>query len=257
MRATHHWTEYAIEAAGLGLFIVSALVFTALIEHPGSPVRQLVSDAGFRRALTGIAMGLTAATIIYSRWGQRSGAHLNPSVTISFLRLGRICPRDAAFYVLAQFAGAAMGLLAGIALLRAIVSHPAVNYVATLPGAAGVPLALLGELVISFVMMAIVLVASNTPRLARYTGAMAACLIALYITFEAPLSGTSMNPARSFAPALAAGAIDSLWIYFVAPPAGMLLAAELYVHFFGVRAVRCAKLHHPSSGVCHFGCASA
>jgi aquaporin Z len=256
MRARLHWIEYGIEAAGLGLFIISALFFTALIEHPASPVRELISDAVLRRALTGIAMGLTAATIIYSRWGQRSGAHLNPSVTLGFLRLGRISPRDAVFYVVAQFAGAAAGLIAVSAFLRSAVSNPAVNYVATLPGPAGVPLAFAGELVISFGMMAIILVVSNTPRLARYTGAVAACLIALYITFEAPLSGMSMNPARSFAPGVAAGAIDSLWIYFVAPPAGMLLAAEIYVHLYGVCAVRCAKLHHPSTGRCHFGCAS-
>ena len=255
MRATLHWTEYGIEAAGLAVFLVSALLFTALIEHPGSPVRQFVSDAAMRRALTGSAMGLTAATIIYSRWGQRSGAHLNPAVTLSFLRLGRISRRDAACYVLAQFAGGAVGILVGASVLRAIASHPTVNYVATLPGAAGVSLALVGELVISFGMMAMVLLVSNTPRLAHYTGTLAACLIALYITFEAPLSGMSMNPARSFAPAVAAGATDSLWIYFVAPVAGMLLAAELYVRFFGMRAVRCAKLHHPTGGVCHFGCA--
>ena len=257
MATRHHWIEYGIESAGLGLFIVSALFFTALIEHPASPVRALVLDAALRRMLTGVAMGLTAAAITYSRWGQRSGAHLNPSVTICFLRLGRISPRDAAFYVLAQFAGAAVGLAIVSAFLRSTVSNPAVNYAATLPGPAGVWLAFGGEMAISFVMMGMILVVSNTQRLARYTGAIAACLIALYITVEAPLSGMSMNPARSFAPAVAAGATGSLWIYFVAPPAGMLVAAELYVRVCGARAVRCAKLHHPSSGVCHFGCASA
>jgi aquaporin Z len=64
----------------------------------------------------------------------------------------------------------------------------------------------------------------------------------------------SMNPARSFGPALAAGALGPLWIYFIAPPLGMLLAAETYVRVRGRHAVRCAKLHHPATGPCHFGC---
>src|SRR5205085_3815119 len=104
-------------------------------------------------------------------------------------------------------------------------------------------------------MMTVILIASNTPRLARFTGVQAACAVAVYITIEAPLSGMSMNPARSLAPAFAAGALAPLWIYFTAPPIGMLLAAELYMRRYGRAAVRCAKLSHPSSGPCHFRCA--
>ena len=86
--------------------MVSALVVTTLVEHPASPIRQMLPDPLRRRALIGVAMGLTAASIIYSPWGRQSGAHFNPSVTLTFLRLGKITPRDALFYVMAQFAGA-------------------------------------------------------------------------------------------------------------------------------------------------------
>jgi aquaporin Z len=96
-----HWREYAIEAGALAMFMISAVAFTAVLEHPASPIRESVPSALVRRAITGIGMGLTAASIIYSPWGRRSGAHLNPSVTLTFLRLGRIAPRDAAFYVVA------------------------------------------------------------------------------------------------------------------------------------------------------------
>ena len=248
------WREYLMEAAGLGLFMVSAVMVTVLLEHPASPVRHGVANAVARRALTGVAMGLTAAAIIYSPWGRRSGAHLNPSVTLTFLRLGKIAPRDAGFYVLAQFAGGLAGLVLVTELLGRAAGNPAVNYVATVPGMAGVTGAFAGELAISFGMMSLILAATNTPRIARFTGALAGCTIAVYITLEAPLSGMSMNPARSLAPAIAAGAVAPLWIYFTAPPLGMLLAAEVYIRRHGVHAVRCAKLHHPSSAPCHFGC---
>jgi aquaporin Z len=252
--ARSHWPEYAIETAALAIFMVAAVFFTALVEHPDSPVRTAIDSGLWRRMLIGLAMGLTAATIIYSPWGQRSGAHLNPSVTLTFLRLGKVAARDAGFYVLAQFAGGAAGILIAAALVRGVVADPSVNYVATIPGSFGTAAAFAGELAISFVMMSTILVVSNTRRLARFTGVVAACLIALYITVEAPLSGMSMNPARSFAPALEAGSASSLWIYFLAPPLGMLFAAELYVRRAGRISVRCAKLHHPAGGACHFNC---
>jgi aquaporin Z len=108
--------------------------------------------------------------------------------------------------------------------------------------------------VISFGMMLMVLGVSNTPRVARFTGLAAGLLVACYIALEAPLSGMSMNPARSFGPALLAGTASSLWIYFTAPLTGMLAAAELFVRVHGRRRVRCAKLHHPLDVRCIFNC---
>ncbi len=249
-----NWREYALEALELACFMVSALTITALVEHPASPVRHVLANAIERRGLIGVAMGLTAAAIIYSPWGRRSGAHFNPSVTLAFLRLGKIARRDALFYVLAQFAGGVLGVLIVTAVLRSVISNPAVNYVATVPGAAGSAIAFLAELSISFGMMTTILLVSNSARYSRLTGVVGACLVAIYITVEAPLSGMSMNPARSLGPALAAGATEPLWIYFAAPPIGMLLAAELYVRLFGHAQVGCAKLHHPTTGRCHFHC---
>ncbi|NJO84009.1 MAG: hypothetical protein HC828_15300, partial [Blastochloris sp.] len=75
---------------GLGTFMVSAGVFTTLLEYPGSPVHRAIADADLRRALIGLAMGLTAIAIIYSPFGQRSGAHLNPAVTLTFWWLGKV-----------------------------------------------------------------------------------------------------------------------------------------------------------------------
>ena len=250
-----HWPEYLIEAAGLGLFMVSACLFVTLIEHPASPLPQAIGDPALRRVLIGLAMGLTAITLIYSPWGKRSGAHLNPAVTLTFFRLGKIEPWDALFYILFQFAGGATGMAVATLLLRSsILSHPAVNFVATLPGEQGAAVAFLAEAAISFGLMLTVLFVSNSPRANRYTGLVAGALVAVYITLEAPLSGMSMNPARSFASALSAQQWTAIWIYFTAPPLGMLGAAAAYVGFRGTAAVLCCKLHHENGQRCIFRC---
>ena len=250
-----HWPEYLMEAVGLGLFMISACVFTVLLWHPGSPALAALPDAMVRRALTGIAMGLTAIGIIYSPWGKRSGAHLNPSVTLTFLRLGKLRPWDAVFYMAAQFAGGLAGVLLAAVALGDALAAPAVNFAATTPGPRGVGAAFLAEFGISFGLMGTVLLVSNAPRVARYTGVCAGVLVAIYITFEAPLSGMSMNPARTFGSALPAATWMAIWIYFAAPPLGMLAAAQCYVKVKGAHAVLCAKLHHDNPHRCIFHCA--
>jgi len=247
-----HWPEYLMEAAELGLFMISASVFTALIEHPASPLRQMISDPFLRRVLIGVAMGLTAISLVYSPWGKQSGAHLNPAVTLTFFRLGKIAAPDTLFYVLAQFVGGAAGILIAAVALRSFIADPSVNYVVTLPGPLGPGVAFLGEFVIAFILMTVVLTVSNTDRLAHFTGLFAGALVATYISLEAPLSGMSMNPARTFGSALGAQLWTSLWIYFTAPPLAMLLAAQVYLAVRGPRRVRCAKLHHQNDKRCIF-----
>ena len=251
----NHWPEYLMEAAGLGLFMVSACLFSALLFYPDSPAVGAIPDAFVRGALIGIAMGLTAIAIIYSPWGKRSGAHLNPSVTLTFLRLGKVRPWDALFYIAAQFTGGLAGVLLAAALIGPPLAAPAVNYAATIPGSWGIGGAFLAEALIAFGLMATVLSVSNRrPGVARYTGLIAGCLVALYITFEAPLSGMSMNPARTTASAIPAGVWTAFWLYFTAPPLGMLAAAECYLRLKGAAAVRCAKLHHQNAYRCIFRC---
>lgn len=246
-----HWPEYLMEALGLGLFMISAGLFGLLLEHPSSPARGAIGDPFVRRLLMGLAMGTTAVLIITSPFGQRSGAHINPAVTLAFRRLGKIAPADTLFYILFQCLGGA----AGISLVRALGAPlHAVNYVATQPGMAGVLAALGAEVAISCVLMLTVLVTSNHPRLSRRTPWFVASLVTLYIAFEAPVSGMSMNPARSLASAIAGGGWTGFWIYVVAPPLGMLLATELYVRRLGLGHVFCAKLHHHNGRRCIFAC---
>ena len=245
-----HWPEYLIEAAGLGAFMVSAGLCVVLAAAPG--VLHAVPSPDARRALIGVAMGLTAITIIYSPWGMRSGAHLNPAVTLAFWRLGKVAPADAAFYVVAQIAGGAAGTLLLAAALGERFTLPPVSAVVTVPGSLGEGAAFAAEVAIAFGLMTTVLRSNASARLMRWTGVFAGLLVALYIAVEAPVSGMSLNPARSIASALPSGIWDGIWIYLTAPALGMLLAAELHARR-GCRTP-CAKLHHDTGGRCIFRC---
>ena len=253
-RLRRHWPEYVMEAAGLGLFLLIAAVCASALEHPDSPLRQRLPDPLVRRAIMGLAMGATSIALVYSPMGARSGAHLNPATTLTFYRLGRVHGADAAGYIVAQFIGGVTGILVASRLLSPWIAAPSVRYIATVPGPWGHATALAAETTITFVLMTAVLHVSNHARWSRYTGLCAGALVALYITFEAPVSGMSLNPARSFGPALLAGELDSLWIYAIGPVTGMLLAAEAFVRGRGLHAVRCAKLHHHTTARCIFHC---
>jgi aquaporin Z len=239
-----HLPEYAIEGGALGCFMISACLFGTLLGHPSSPVVRTVESPFALRAMMGVAMGLTLIAINHSPWGRRSGAQMNPAFTLTFYRLGRSAPRDAAGYVVAQFVGGAIGVMVAAALLGDALGAPGVQYVVTAPGMSGIAIAFGAELLISAALMTMVLHVSSSDRWKRYTGLFAGVLVALYITVEAPLSGMSMNPARTVASAFAAGRWMSVWVYFVAPLAGMLLAAEVFVRTRGRASVPCGKIIH-------------
>ena len=92
-----HWPEYVMEALELGIFMISACAFSVLLFHPASPISHRINNDLLTRALMGVAMGATAIAIIFSPLGKRSGAHFNPAVTLTYLRLGKVAPWDAAF----------------------------------------------------------------------------------------------------------------------------------------------------------------
>ncbi len=245
-----HWPEYLMEAWGLGMFMVSAGIVVVLLEASDSPIPELIPDANLRRAIVGMAMGLTAIGIIYSPWGKQSGAHINPAVTLTFLRLGKTAAWDAWFYIVFQFIGGTLGVLLVWAGFGDSFAHPPVAYVVTVPGPEGAWLAFAAETLISMVLMLTILAFTNTKRLAHYTGLAAGVLVAVFITLEAPFSGMSMNPARTFASAAPAGIWTSGWIYFIAPVLGMLSAVELYRLSRFTTLRMCAKLDHPIDRRC-------
>lgn len=245
-----HWPEYLIEAWGLGTFMVSAGLFATLLEYPGSPVRAAIESAELRLALMGLAMGATAVGIIYSPWGKRSGAHINPAVTLTFLRLGKIKAVDAAFYVLAQFGGGTIGVLIVWTVLGAAFSEPPVYFVNTVPGRGGAAAAFAVEVAMACGLMLMIVVSLASSRLMPFIGLFAGIMITAYIAVFAPVSGMSINPARTLASAAPGGVWEFLWIYFTAPVIGMLAAVEIY-RFARLGHERfCAKLNHDPAYRC-------
>lgn len=198
----------------------------------------------------GFAMGATAAILIYSPLGKRSGAHFNPATTLTFFRLGKISGWDALFYMSAQFVGGILGVAIAVLLAGDALATPSVNFVATIPGDTGVFAAFCCEFAIAFVLITAVLYLSQSGY-SQYTGLAAACLVMLYISFESPISGMSMNPARSLGSAFFANNYSSLWIYFLAPTLGMLMAAECHL-LVKSDYKACAKLHHDHTQHCIF-----
>jgi aquaporin Z len=247
-----HWPEYLMEAGESGFYLFCACAVTTLLWHPASPVQPHLPSDAVRRILMGLAMGATIIAIILSPWGKQSGAHFNPAVTLTFYRLRKVALWDAVFYCAAQLLGAVAGIGLASLVLQGAPAQKAVHYAATMPGIYGETIAFLAELAISFILMSAILFASNHELLAPYTHYFAAILVAAYIAFESPLSGMSTNPARTFGPALFASYWHALWIYFIGPPLGMLMAAEVLLLARERRSPYCAKLHHHNDKRCIF-----
>ena len=239
-----------MEAAEVGLYLFLTCVFASLLLYPASPVRHFIGSTVELRALMGLAVCATVIAIVLSPWGKQSGGHFNPALTLAFYRLGKMRLPDALSYVFAQFAGAIFGVCIARYLLP--LGRPAIRYAVTAPGIRGSGVAFVGEFAISLVLMSTILVASNCEKLTRSTPYLVGLLYAIFITLEAPLSGTSMNPARSLGPALHVSYWHAIWLYFTAPTLGTLFAAEVFLRARGGAHPFCAKLHHANNKRCIF-----
>ena len=249
-RAHFAWIEYLIEAWAIGCFMIAVGAVATLLEASSSPVHAFIQNAATRRVIMAAAMGITVSLLIYSPWGQRSGAHMNPAVTLAFLRLGKIKPRDALGYSVAQIGGALLGVYLVWAALGNLFSTPPVSFATTVPGSGGVLIAFLSELSMSALLMLAILESASRPQLARYTGLLAGFLVFVFISIEAPLSGTSINPARSIASAVPAHQWSAFWLYLLAPLLGMQLAATIFTGKTAANKIPCAKLCHSSKRPC-------
>jgi len=226
-----HWRYYLVEAAGLAIFLAVSSLTAVVFHHPSSPVvqalgpSQLLQRAGLAPVIAATVMACGA-----SPWSKRSGAHFNPAVTLGFWQLGHIRTADALWYVLAQFAGALAAGFAMSILLRPWFSYPSVRHNLTRPldGEYGWALALGAEMVIAACFLFTILTALHSPRLKQWSSVFAGSLIAFFIVFESPISGMSLNPARSTGTAVAAQLGPGLWLYFVGPLAAMWGTAVLF-----------------------------
>ena len=225
-----HYKLYLMEALGLAVFMVSACFFTAMMEHHSTTWHSAVPNAYSRLIIIAVAMGLTALFIFYSPVTAPSGAHINPAVTLVYLRLGTISKTDAFFYILFQMAGGVAAVYLMALLMGNLLTTAPVNYVVTVPGK-NVPLmkAAFCELFISFIMITMILNTSANDKLKKYTRVFAAILVFTNVVIAGPISGFGMNPSRSLASALPAHNFTAFWIYVFCPLAGMLGACEVYI----------------------------
>jgi aquaporin Z len=251
-----HWRLYIFEGMELAIFMISACFATVYLFDPSYPALRLIPSTATRRLLMGIAMGATAVLIIHSPMGKRSGAHFNPAITLSYLRLCKIARWDAIFYIVFQFIGGVFGVGVSALVLGSSLAAPTADYAVTIPGRYGTAAAFFAELFMSTLLMGVVLWFSNRPALANYTGYMVGVLISLYVLFFAPVSGFSINPARTTGSAIFANVWTAGWLYFTAPVLGMMGASESSLRIFGSAGVLCAKLHpdpsYPCPFLCHF-----
>jgi len=224
-----NWKHYLQESLGLAIFMASACFFGALLYSGKSPWYQVIPGEAWKNLLMGIMMGSTALFIFYSPLTSPSGSQINPAVTLTFLRLDKMCRYDALFFILFQIAGGTTAVFAMQFLMGSILTDPPVSSVVTVPGKSGRWWALVTEFFIAFVTMSMVLFTSHHNKWRRYTRICSSILVCCWVILAGPVSGFGMNPARSFASAFPAGIWTSFWIYLFIPFAGMLSAAEFFL----------------------------
>lgn len=231
------------ELLGTALLVLVGLSFVILDFSKASPVVAALPSAAARRALTGGLFGATGMTIALSKVGKTSGAHINPVVTLAFWAERALPGRTLAGFVMSQCVGAIVG---AVPLLVWGEYGSSVSYGATAPGRYGIGLAFAGEAVTTFVMMLIVLVMVAHPRARSYTPLVFPPLYCVMVWAEAPLLGTSTNPARSLGPDVVALAAHAYWLYVAAPAVGALLAvaARRALPLVGGLRIDVAKLAH-------------
>jgi aquaporin Z len=237
-----NWIHYCREALGLAIFMVSACFFSALFWGNEYSFHYALRNDELRNIVNGILMGSTALCIFYSPLTAPSGPHINPAVTITFLRLNKMCRYDAIFYIIFQFIGGTLSVYLMALLLGTSLTAPPANYAVTIPGKFGALAAAITEYAIALITMTMVLITSNDNNLKKYTRIFSACLVCSWVIFAGPISGFGMNPARSFSSAFPAHIYTAFWIYLFVPFAGMLSAAEIFLFAGGRKKLQQNKI---------------
>jgi aquaporin Z len=234
------WQVFVSEMVGTAVLLLVGLSLVILMFGDGSPMKILLPSEGARRVITGFLFGAWGGLIALSPVGERSGAHINPIVTLAFRLAGRIELPTALGYIGAQLLGAVVGCLP---LLVWGAMGRSLSFGATTPGAGyTIGAVLLGEVVTTFTMVTLLFVFLAFRRTRPFTPALFPFLYAVMVYLEAPISGTSTNPARSLGPAVISGQWDGWWIYWVGPIIGSVVAC-LACSFLAKR-IEVAKLYH-------------
>lgn len=224
-----NWLHYLQEALGLAIFMISACFFSGMLESKNALWHLSIPNDFLRIIIMGILMGATALFIFYSPFTAPSGSQINPAVTITFLRLGKMEKWDTFFYIIFQLIGGLLAVYAMVWLMGKTLTESPVNYAVTVPGKYGITLAAITEFIIAFIIMTMILFTSANESLKKYTRIFSGICVCVYVIVAGPISGFGMNPARSLASAIPAHIYTAFWIYMFIPFAGMLSAAEVFL----------------------------
>ncbi len=234
------WQAFLAELAGTAALLLVGLSIVIAMFGAGSPLARLVPDEAVRRLMTGFLFGGTGALIALSPIGKESGAHINPAATLAFCLMGKMRPGIALGYVAAQLLGAVLGV---IPLLAWGAMGRSLAFGATLPGAGySTAAVLLGEAVTTFTMIALLCVFLGFRPLRRFTPALFPFLYSVMVCIEAPISGTSTNPARSLGPAVISGQWTGWWIFWAGPLLGAFVAVVACSYL--AKRISVAKIYH-------------
>jgi aquaporin Z len=243
VRAGIHLIEWGCELAGTALLLIGGLSAVCLDFGSRSPLRH--DGTSPRLLLTGLLFAGTGSLIAISPLGRRSGAHLNPAVTVAFWTQRKVHPHDLMGYVAAQLTGAVLGA----AVIRLLWRGQAVGLKlgATAPGH-GLSdwQAALVEAVMTSALILTILLMTSRARSARWTPLVLWPLIATLVWQGAPYTGTSLNPARSFGPALLAPLMAPFWVYVAGPLLGVGLAVAVFAMLRGYTVLTPKLFHDPA-----------
>ncbi len=200
--------------------------FFLVLIGPGAAMVDAATHGGLGVAGIALAFAFVITGMVYAL-GHVSGAHLNPAVTVGFWSTRRFPGRDVVPYIAAQCVGA----VAASALLRGVLG-PVGHLGATLPAltpAISIMGAFAIEFVLSFALMFVIMAVATDERVAPgFAGIAVGLTVGFCALTGGPLTGASMNPARSFGPALVGGEWRAHWLYWLAPLVGMIVAARVY-----------------------------
>jgi len=241
------WEKFLSEFVGTAILLFLGLSLVIAMYGAGSPVATIVPDLRQRMVISGFLFGAIGASIALSPVGKVSGAHVNPVVTLGFWLFGKMSSLEAAGFVLAQLSG---GVAGSVPLLAWGVMGRSIDFGATTPGQGySVAAALVGEVATTFALISALCVFIGVRPLRKYTPFMIPFLYAIMCPLEAPISGISTNPARSFGPSVISGQWTEWWIYWAGPIVGTVAAIALF-RFVGVR-VEEARLYYFESDLRH------
>ncbi|WP_219418484.1 MIP/aquaporin family protein [Pseudonocardia nigra] len=239
-----HLSEWVSEFFGTTLLLIGGLSAVSVDFAAASPVPHAIASPSLRLLLTGALFAGTGSLVALTPFGRRSGAHLNPAVTLAFWANRHVHRHDLAGYLVAQL----LGDLAGAATVAAIWGPWAssVHYGLTAPGQGLSTLAVGGlEAGMTAALVLVIFTFVSSPASTRWTPLAVWGLVTVLVWQVAPYTGTSLNPARSLGPAVVAGRFTDLAVYLVAPPAGALGAATVW-RILSARRTLTAKLYHDS-----------